>query len=186
MGPRLLYMRGPVTALPRGPDVLARWAWVSVKYNTLVAQNDQQAAAFFLTVQVRNGSSSKCRDNQIHVCARYNGHDDVSNMAVIAVKMISGWIPVKDSVEKLKNSAQLGLKRFEIEKNSIQFYFDELDKRDRCFTFDIFQELEIMNAKPATVHVYDYYEPNLSTYSEYKIETRCSKKDENTRNCSQP
>ena len=49
-------------------------AQASVKYNTLVAQNDQQAAAFFLTVQVRNGSSSKCRDNQIHVCARYNGH----------------------------------------------------------------------------------------------------------------
>ena len=103
--------------------------------------------------------------------------DDVSNMAVIAVKMISGWIPIKESVEKLKNSAQLGLKRFEIEKNSIQFYFDELDKHDRCFTFGVSQELEIMNAKPATVHVYDYYEPSLSTYSEYSIETRCSKKD---------
>jgi len=34
-------------------------------------------------------------------CFRYNGEDAASNMAVVAVNMVSGWIPDKESVNKV-------------------------------------------------------------------------------------
>jgi len=34
-------------------------------------------------------------------CFRYDGVDSVSNMAVIAVAMVSGWIPDKSSIQKV-------------------------------------------------------------------------------------
>ena len=33
---------------------------------------------------------------------RYNGNDAASNMAVVAVNMVSGWLPDKDSIHSVR------------------------------------------------------------------------------------
>ena len=99
----------------------------SVEYN-VVTQAPVQPS-FELTSQVRTVDSSEgCARREINVCARFEifnffpplpflnliflSHvyfcryllgDGYSNMAVIAVKMVSGWSPDKDSVKKVRS-----------------------------------------------------------------------------------
>jgi hypothetical protein len=46
-------------------------------------------------------------------------------MAIVNIRLPSGWIPIEESIEKLKYmDAQL--KRYEINENKVSFYFDEV------------------------------------------------------------
>ena len=41
--------------------------------------------------------------------------------------------------------------------NFIALYL-QFDTKQRCFSFQLEQDLEVNNAKPGIVHVYDYYD----------------------------
>jgi hypothetical protein len=140
---------------------------VGVRYNKLIVPSDQPRPAFTLNVHVSETNSCKIR--KLDLCARYHGEDNKSNMAVVAINMISGWIPDKDSIYKLKNNARLGLKRFDIDKNIVQLYFDEFDTNEKCWSLKIIQAIEVSETRPAIVSVYDYYEPASSVFVEYNI-----------------
>ena len=149
----------------------------SVKYNILNYQKEQETA-FQLKVDVHRTKSNNCKERSLKICTSYNGVANASNMAVIAVKMVSGWIPDKDSIKKLSNRVGLRLKRFEIEKSVVHLYFEELDKAQRCFSFLVDQNIIVTKTKPVLVHVYDYYKPSLSAYDDYSITTTCGTKEE--------
>ncbi|XP_020628880.1 alpha-2-macroglobulin-like isoform X2 [Orbicella faveolata] len=93
--------------------------------------------------------------------------EDSSNMAVIDVKLVSGYQVDEESLDRLSNSPKLGLKRYEIEGQHVILYFDEIDKVR--FSFKIYQSTMVKKTKPASVTVYDYYEPHLSATVMYKI-----------------
>ena len=64
----------------------------------------------------------------MYIC-RYLGADDTSGMSVIEVRMTSGWIPDQSSIQRLMNSAELRLKKYEMDKKHpdvVVFYFDEV------------------------------------------------------------
>jgi len=146
----------------------------SVKFNRLSITKGV-TPNFAITVEVQDGKGSpkKCSQRQLNICAKYTGSDSKSNMAVIALKMVSGWIPDKTSIEKLKNVPRLGLKRFEVDMNAVQFYFDEFDKRERCFVISIDQDQQVADSKPAVAHIYDYYAPSSAAFTQYSIEGTC-------------
>jgi len=146
----------------------------SIRFNRLSLLEDQPPSfALKVDAQEGKGSKKKCSERIINICARYNGTDAKTNMAVIAVKMVSGWTPDKSSIEKLKNMAKLQMKRFDIDKNVVQIYFDEFDKKERCFDIMVTQEQQVEDAKPALVHVYDYYAPSSAAFAQYSIMTTC-------------
>lgn len=93
--------------------------------------------------------------------------EDTSNMAVIDVKLVSGYQVDEESLDRLTNQPKLGLKRYEMEGQHVIMYFDEIDKVN--FSFKIFQSSVVKNTKPASVTVYDYYETDLSATVMYKI-----------------
>jgi alpha-2-macroglobulin len=140
---------------------------VGVKFNKLVEPRDQAQPSFILSATIAD--SGKCKTQQLDICVKYNGQDERSNMAVVAVNMISGWIPDKASVYKLKNKAGLGLKRTDIDKNVVQLYFDEFDKTERCWSMNIEQSIEVSDTRSALVHVYDYYQPEVAAFVEYNV-----------------
>lgn len=144
----------------------------AVKYNRQMVQADQPQAAFTLRARIKRTESS-CTTNHLRVCVRYNDNDTASNMAVVAINMVSGWLPDKTSVHALKNSALLGIKRSDIDKDVIQLYFNELDAVERCWTVVLKRTITVSNTRPATVHVYDYYEPEKFAMTEYR--TSCGK-----------
>ncbi|KAJ7371501.1 endopeptidase inhibitor [Desmophyllum pertusum] len=93
--------------------------------------------------------------------------EDTSNMAVIDVKLVSGYEVDEDSLDRLMNKPKLGLKRYEMEGQHVILYFDEIDKVS--FSFKIYQSTMVKKTKPASVTVYDYYETDLSATKMYTI-----------------
>jgi hypothetical protein len=54
------------------------------------------------------------------------------------------------------------VKRWEEEKDRVNFYFEELSTRRQCVGFLVVQETEVENVAPAIVRVYDYYQREIS------------------------
>lgn len=93
--------------------------------------------------------------------------EGTSNMAVVDVKLVSGYQVDEDSLKKLLNVRSLGIKRYEMEGQHVILYLDEIDKVS--FSFKIYQSAVVKKTKPAAVTVYDYYETDLSATKMYKI-----------------
>lgn len=47
-------------------------------------------------------------------------------MAIVSLRLPSGWIPIEDTIENLVKDEKLNLKRHEINENKISLYFDEV------------------------------------------------------------
>uniref|UniRef100_A0A672UHF2 Alpha-macroglobulin receptor-binding domain-containing protein n=1 Tax=Strigops habroptila TaxID=2489341 RepID=A0A672UHF2_STRHB len=82
-------------------------------------------------------------------------------MAIINVKMLSGFVPVRSSLEKVKNGSKVN----DIKNNHIFFY---LQKVKINFSFSVEQSLPVLDIKPVPVHMYDYYETDEYALAEYK------------------
>lgn len=58
---------------------------------------------------------------------RYTGEGGVSNMAIVEVKMVSGWEVDETSLKVLKTDNSVNLRKYEINKDgTAQLYFDEV------------------------------------------------------------
>ncbi|XP_042311607.1 alpha-2-macroglobulin-like protein 1 [Sceloporus undulatus] len=110
-----------------------------------------------------NKTSRKYFDILLQVS--YTGLRERSNMALIEVNMLSGFIPVKKSVRKLEESTHV--KKVEFDPDRINIYLDELDKNVQTYRFSVEQEFEVTDLKPAIVKVYDYYHPDDHATIEY-------------------
>lgn len=58
---------------------------------------------------------------------------------------------------QLPNDEKLNLKRYEVDANFVNFYFDYLSNEQTCFSVTVEQDIDVEDAKPATISVYDYY-----------------------------
>uniref|UniRef100_A0A452R6M6 Pregnancy zone protein-like n=1 Tax=Ursus americanus TaxID=9643 RepID=A0A452R6M6_URSAM len=106
------------------------------------------------------------RKFQIHINISYTGERPSSNMVIVDVKMISGFIPVKSSVRKLREKPQI--QRTDVSTNHVLIYFEELTNQTLSFSFSVEQDIQVDNLKPATVKAYDYYETEEFTIEEYR------------------
>uniref|UniRef100_A0A8C0JZI9 Pregnancy zone protein-like n=1 Tax=Canis lupus dingo TaxID=286419 RepID=A0A8C0JZI9_CANLU len=106
------------------------------------------------------------RKFQIHINISYTGERSSSNMVIVDVKMVSGFIPVKSSVRKLQEKPQI--QRTEVSTNHVLIYFEELTNQTLSFSFSVEQDIQVDNLKPATVKAYDYYETEEFTIEEYR------------------
>ncbi|KAF6025638.1 A2ML1 [Bugula neritina] len=79
-------------------------------------------------------------------------------MAIVEVKMVSGWAVDLATLKPLVKEEENGIRRYEVDKNgAIQLYFDSLGATQKCFTLEVNQHTDVKNAKPAVVTTYDYY-----------------------------
>ena len=131
-----------------------------MRYNV---KDPEPSEAFDMNVTVSSSYDlkDKCNTNTIEVCASYLLEDLTSNMAVVEVTVVSGYIPNKDDLKTLIGYGTGIIKRYEIDGNKVLFYIDQLTKRPVCLAFRIFENVVVENAKPGTVKLYDYYDPDL-------------------------
>ncbi|NWZ91880.1 A2ML1 protein, partial [Nesospiza acunhae] len=97
------------------------------------------------------------KEFDIHVSVRYVGDRGTSNMALVEVEMLSGFIPVQSSVKELEKTTLV--KKIEIKPDKITVYLEELGESSLKLNISVEQDVEVQNLKAATVHVYDYYKP---------------------------
>ncbi|KAM7065304.1 alpha-2-macroglobulin-like protein 1 [Acridotheres tristis] len=122
--------------------------------------------AFVLVVEtVPRDCGGVRKEFDIHVSARYIGDRGTSNMALVEVEMLSGFIPIQSSVKELEKVPLV--KKTEIKPDKITIYVDELGESSLKLNISVEQDIEVQNLKAATVHVYDYYKPDDRTAREY-------------------
>ncbi|CAN8195481.1 unnamed protein product [Coccothraustes coccothraustes] len=133
----------------------------------------KKAAGFSLSVRITNVS---CTGNyppkfDLVLSASYTGNRNVSNMAIIDVKMLSGFTPEESSLKKLRFENSV-VDRVDIKNNHILFYLQKVSQKEISFSFGVEQSLPVSDIKPVPVHIYDYYETDEYALSEYN--TPCS------------
>uniref|UniRef100_A0A5F9CQY8 Pregnancy zone protein n=1 Tax=Oryctolagus cuniculus TaxID=9986 RepID=A0A5F9CQY8_RABIT len=125
--------------------------YTSLRYNILPKKEGNVPFTLHVATVPKNCDGADAhRTFQIHVNISYTGKRPTSNMVIVDVKMVSGFIPVKTSVKK-------------VSPESLQI----LTNKTLSFSFLVEQDIQIENLKPATVKAYDYYETDEFTIEEY-------------------
>ncbi|CAN7984390.1 unnamed protein product, partial [Ixodes hexagonus] len=140
----------------------------TLKYNV---HTPPKSEGFELTVTPTQ-EPSNCNSADIKVCLRFDG-EQPSNMAVVELKLVSGFTADEDHVYSLYRKEGVSLKRHELEKNQLNLYFEEISSTEKCFDVRVNRDFEVEDAKPANVKVYDYYEQENSKSVSYILQSSC-------------
>ncbi|XP_063818159.1 alpha-2-macroglobulin isoform X2 [Pseudophryne corroboree] len=157
---RLLLQRATLPSVPGDYTVTVSgsgcvYMQTSVRYNIPHPEGD---APFTIAVttepEICNIKSLKSFGIAVNVS--YIGKRENSNMALVEIKLPSGYIPVKPSVRQLTN--QPLIEKTETSPNKVTVYFENLTKDIQSFKFLVEQEIAVGNLQPATATIFDYYE----------------------------
>ncbi|KAF6121329.1 PZP alpha-2-macroglobulin like [Phyllostomus discolor] len=137
----------------------------SIKYNILPEKVDSPFALEVQTLPQTCDGVQAHTSFQISVNVSYRGSRSVSNMVIVDVKMVSGFIPLKPTVKMLERSSHVS--RTEVSNNHVIIYVEEVTDKTLSFSFTVLQDIPVRDLKPAIVKVYDYYETDESATAEY-------------------
>ncbi|NXA38237.1 OVOS protein, partial [Eudromia elegans] len=168
---RFLQQQASLTVVPGNYSVEVNgtgcvYLQTTLRYNIHLPK---KAAGFSLSVKPATAS---CTSNfplkfDLVISASYTGNRNVSNMAIIDVKMLSGFVPIRSSLEKLQHHDSI-VNQVEIKNDHIFFYLQEIFQKEISFSFSVEQSLPVSDIKAASVHIYDYYETDEYAVAEYK------------------
>uniref|UniRef100_A0A3Q1C540 Alpha-2-macroglobulin-like n=1 Tax=Amphiprion ocellaris TaxID=80972 RepID=A0A3Q1C540_AMPOC len=89
----------------------------------------------------------------------YSGEESSTNMVILDIKTLSGFVPDPESLKQLKNAMLVD--RVEQKEDHVLAYLRELSTGTGInHTLEFIQELPVQNLKPAVVKIYDYYQPS--------------------------
>uniref|UniRef100_A0A3Q3LKW3 Alpha-2-macroglobulin-like n=1 Tax=Mastacembelus armatus TaxID=205130 RepID=A0A3Q3LKW3_9TELE len=101
----------------------------------------------------------------------YSGKQTSTNMVILDIKMLSGFVPDPESLKRLKGA--LLVDRVEQIEDHVVVYLTELTKNVPVdHQLELIQELSVEKLKPAVVKIYDYYQPSDRAETEYSF--RCA------------
>ncbi|XP_063596596.1 alpha-2-macroglobulin-like protein 1 [Penaeus indicus] len=175
---RLLQQRYTLTQLPKKIRVSVEGQGCAIvqavlRYNVPEAEPSD---AFSLRVHAVNDPRGGCVEKRLEACSAYLLPDGRSNMAVIEVNLVSGFIPRKDDLKEVVRRNPKVVKRSEVDGSKVTFYIEEFTAQEVCVSFRATREVEVEGAKPGSVGVYDYYQPEFSVSQnfEFKPMESCS------------
>uniref|UniRef100_A0A8C9QQ96 Alpha-2-macroglobulin-like n=1 Tax=Scleropages formosus TaxID=113540 RepID=A0A8C9QQ96_SCLFO len=174
---RLLYQEERLTEVPGDYNVKAEGkgctlVQIALHYNI---PPPADFSAFSITAKVEGSCNSTRKALTVTVEVRYNGRRKETNMAILSIKLLSGYLLDKNSVNLLKN--QHNVKHIEEGKGHVNIYIDELKKMvPSKYSLSIIEDIPVRNRKPAVVKIYDYYQTSDEAVSEYS--SPCAGSDE--------
>ncbi|KAM4687188.1 alpha-2-macroglobulin-like protein 1, partial [Rhinophrynus dorsalis] len=153
---RLLLQRETLPEIPGDYTVTATgrgsvYVQMTLQYHTLPTDT---RSAFSLSAVVR------CRGGNLLQTAvefRYQGERPSSNMAVVEVRMMSGYVPEKKSIEQIKKHPLV--KRVESKEDMVTIYVDKVSSQLQTLELLAEKRVKVTGLKPGIVRVYDYYLP---------------------------
>ncbi|XP_069506628.1 alpha-2-macroglobulin-like [Ambystoma mexicanum] len=140
------------------------YAQTSLRYNVPCSKGDTPFDLAVWTVPETCNQKSQ-KSFELHVNVSYTGKRPSSNMAVLELKMPSGYIPVKSTVKALKNLPYVG--RADALPNSVNIYLVHVSNATYSFHFTVEQDYVVSHLKPSVINIYDYYENDESSTVEY-------------------
>ncbi|MEJ1279884.1 alpha-2-macroglobulin [Cricetulus griseus] len=151
---KLPAVPGDYTAIVSGKGCV--YLQTSLKYNVIP---EEMAFPFALVVQTlpQNCNDRKAHTSfQISLNISYTGSRPASNMVIVDVKMVSGFIPLKLTLKTFESSMYVS--RTDINNNHVFIYLEKVSNQTINLTFTVKQDIPVRELKPAIVKVYDYYE----------------------------
>ncbi|KAK4317436.1 hypothetical protein Pmani_011444 [Petrolisthes manimaculis] len=136
-----------------------------LRYNVLEAEASD---AFILSVGTNTLADKNCVTKNVKACVTYVLPDGKSNMAVMEINLISGYIPDKEDLKAIV-SANNTIKRYEVDGSKISLYIDEITREQLCVNLRALREVEVEDYKPGSVILYDYYQPEFSVRKTYRF-----------------
>lgn len=131
---------------------------VAYRYNT---KEVEPKSAFTLTTNADLPNENLLK---LEIKTQYQPQDakdstKQSNMAVLEIAMPSGFVIGTEALDKLKVKFPT-IKRIETKNSETVgiIYFDHIGTDAITLNVDGYREHEIDEQKPATVHIYDYYD----------------------------
>uniref|UniRef100_K7GD29 Alpha-2-macroglobulin n=1 Tax=Pelodiscus sinensis TaxID=13735 RepID=K7GD29_PELSI len=137
----------------------------SLKYNVLPKPDEAPFTLEVHTVPQACDSPRAHKTFDISINISYTGKRPISNMVIVDVKMLSGFIPVKPSVRELEGDHHI--QRTELSTNHVLLYMEQVSNVTQSFSFAVEQDFPVQSLKPALVKVYDYYETDEFAIAEY-------------------
>ncbi|KAL1004891.1 hypothetical protein UPYG_G00051880 [Umbra pygmaea] len=139
---------------------------VALHYNIPTPKNT------ILTIQVRSEvnctSSALRRRVKLTLQSGYHGKKPATNMIIVDVKMLSGFVPDQESLTQLRTSSLVD--RVDTKDDHVLMYLTELRPRHPVnHVLDIIEEHPVQRLKPAVVKLYDYYQPSDQAETEYIV-----------------
>nr|XP_058138725.1 alpha-2-macroglobulin-like protein 1 isoform X2 [Dasypus novemcinctus] len=133
---------------------------IVLRYNILPPKNLE---SFSLSVEMEKARCDQPQSLMLTIHTSYVGSRGSSNMAIVEVKMLSGFSPMEDTSHLLLQ--QPLVKKVESGTDTLNIYLEELNKETQTYTFTISQNVLVSNLKPAAIKVYDYYLPGQVTHN---------------------
>uniref|UniRef100_A0A8C2YY95 Alpha-2-macroglobulin-like n=1 Tax=Cyclopterus lumpus TaxID=8103 RepID=A0A8C2YY95_CYCLU len=112
------------------------------------------------------------------LCLRYSGEENTTNMVILDIKMLSGFVP---DPESLKSGTERRCSP-RVDAHGVVCFSQQLLRDTPIFyRLDLIQELRVQNLKPAVVKIYDYYQPGDQRDTEYSSPCVAGKQPHNLR-----
>ncbi|KAI7792335.1 alpha-2-macroglobulin-like protein 1 [Triplophysa rosa] len=164
---RLLYQErqlqpptGNFTLATRGQGCV--FVQFALHYNVLPSNS--------LAFSILTDATSTCERKRFYsvelaFTVRYNGPREETNMVIIDVKLLSGFVLDSSSLQALQQDSRIKL----VEQNEghVMLYLDGMKKEEKSFTVTLLQNVVVKNLKPAVVTVYDYYKTSEGAVKQY-------------------
>ncbi|KAJ8267037.1 hypothetical protein GJAV_G00137590 [Gymnothorax javanicus] len=123
-------------------------------------------SSFTINASAAGVCNSAKKSLRVFINARYNGGREETNMVIISIRLLSGFLLDKSSLIPLK--AHRTVKRVEEEEDHVIIYLDELKKNvPEAYVLGIVEDVPVRNLKPAVVKIYDYYDKSDEAVTEY-------------------
>lgn len=111
-------------------------------------------------------------DGTLRLCSAYTGGKDATEMVVMELELLSGYVADEASLEALLNDAASAapVKRYEYDEKEgrVALYFDAMPAERTCWQVQLQRRQRVEKLQPAVVQVYDYYNQEDITEVEYK------------------
>ncbi|GFS48625.1 alpha-2-macroglobulin [Nephila pilipes] len=137
----------------------------SLRYNTNTPPEKQM---FYLEV-VGACISSDCKQKKITVVVSYIPKGKAAGMSVIQIKMVTGTVPVRESLNQLIGDEDKQILRTEVENNEVNIYLSSISNDATQVSFDVEEVVQVSNPQPGTAKVFDYYAPENSATTSYSF-----------------
>ncbi|XP_023284207.1 alpha-2-macroglobulin-like [Seriola lalandi dorsalis] len=138
---------------------------ISVHYNIPTPTDVTTLSVEVIPEAVCNNKSQRPKLN-LKFKSLYSGKETTTNMVILDIKMLSGFVPDPESLKRLQGA--LLVDRVEQKKDHVMVYIRELPKDTVInHSLELIQELPVQNLKPAVVKIYDYYQPSDQAETQY-------------------
>ncbi|XP_059186799.1 alpha-2-macroglobulin-like isoform X2 [Centropristis striata] len=136
---------------------------ISLRYNI---PTPKDVTTFSVMVKPEANCSSRKPKLTLKLKALYSGKENGTNMVILDIKLLSGFVPDPESLEWLKGA--LLVDRVDVKDDHVLVYIQELPNGIPInYSLELIQEVPVQNLKPAVVKIYDYYQPSDQAETEY-------------------